>query len=230
MPHGKAPSTCALGDGFAVFDRILQSDTPPSLDDLHAFWNEIRDGRLVDLANQTFSKRPAFRPNGRVWQLLSSLSRYRPEPHNDDKQRRSLAESIVNSVSDVRWLHIRDELLKFAAIAVDELKTRRAAEAKVWGKPLSVTADRPEWIKEHFRQQQYKLLNRLWGGKDVAATELTALLNYTNSDTSLDNLHRRVSGTNMGLTEKADKIGKQWEIRQRKRGDELFYFLRPVAA
>lgn len=91
-----------------------------------------------------------------------------------------------------------------------------------------VTNPKPDWIKVHFRQKQYTLLNRLWGGMDVAATELITHLGYKDSPDPNGNLQRRVSEANKGLVEKADQIGQSWEIGQRNRENELFYYLRRV--
>jgi hypothetical protein len=87
----------------------------------------------------------------------------------------------------------------------------------------------PEWIWRHFRQQQQALLSRLWGGRDVPASELADDLGYTNERTALENLHRRVTATNDGLFSKASEIGEQWEISQRTRAGALHYYLHPVA-
>jgi hypothetical protein len=86
----------------------------------------------------------------------------------------------------------------------------------------------PGWVREHFRQQQYKLLTKLWGGREVSAVELAEHLGYKNPETAHDNLRRRVVATNAGLTEKASEIGESLEIGQRTRDRVLSYFLRPV--
>ncbi|MFO0804352.1 MAG: hypothetical protein U0791_14665 [Gemmataceae bacterium] len=92
------------------------------------------------------------------------------------------------------------------------------------GKPPGNVAT-PDWIRQHFRQQQYKLLAALFGAGDVKAEALCKILDYTNSTTASENLHRRVTQTNKGLCEKAQLIGGTWEISSRKRDQCLFYYL-----
>jgi hypothetical protein len=86
----------------------------------------------------------------------------------------------------------------------------------------------PEWVYSHFRQQQQRLLSKLWGSGFTPADELIAHLKYRNPTTGADNLRRRVTEANNGLLEKVSLIGEQWEITQQTRGDVVGYILKPV--
>jgi len=82
----------------------------------------------------------------------------------------------------------------------------------------------PNWVYELFRQQQQKLLCRLWGHDFVPAAELMTQLRFKEPD----GLRRRVTATNQGLTEKASDIGEQLEVSRQTRDGVVGYRIRHV--
>lgn len=113
--------------------------------------------------------------------------------------------------------------------ACSEQSPAAVAVASPAGATERGAGEKPDWIRERFQRQQYKLLNNLWGKRDVPATELITLLGYTGSPDPLGTLLRRVSATNDGLSDKARNIGEQWEISRRTRDDELFFYLHRIS-
>jgi hypothetical protein len=91
--------------------------------------------------------------------------------------------------------------------------------------PPPAPSSPPAWIRERFSRQQYRLLCALWGKGDVPATELEKTLGYANARDPAGNLLRRVAETNKNLTEKAELIGEQWEIKRRTRDDVRYFYL-----
>jgi hypothetical protein len=101
----------------------------------------------------------------------------------------------------------------FQALGADADQAARAAHAP------------PAWIREHFRQQQYKLLMALWNQGDVPIEDLVKALSLTSSKHPEDAVRRRKTETNKGLALKCDAIGELWEISERRRAGVLHYFL-----
>jgi hypothetical protein len=85
--------------------------------------------------------------------------------------------------------------------------------------------DEPSWIREHFRQQQSKLLTALWGQGDVPVSLLKKVLNLDNSVDDSNALRTCKTRTNRNLLDRRQQIGADWMIRERTRDGVLSYFL-----
>lgn len=81
-----------------------------------------------------------------------------------------------------------------------------------------------DWIALYFRGKQFALLKLLHGKHEVTESAIFKELDYK-GQSATDSLRRRVSETNKNLCERADLIGGNWNIRERRRDGIKSYFL-----
>ncbi len=141
MPRGKRAASGSPSDDWLPICRHVLSQTtmPPQLE-LLGLWVELKANRLDYLALQHFPRSsPGHSPKYAIWLLLSALALTTAAKNEEAKA--SAAVSYETAMTFIthgnRWLYMRDELVKFVAVAVDELAARAAAETKVHGKPAS---------------------------------------------------------------------------------------------
>ena len=92
------------------------------------------------------------------------------------------------------------------------------------GDLLAPRGPQPHWIASHFRSQQFRLLQSLWGPM-VPEPDLVKELGQDQGKDPAEAVRKLVSRTNASLIAAMDDIGELWQIHERTRGDVKYRYL-----